>query len=85
MYDFHNNYIIKTKYANDAKLLFYQDMAQDIHLFYTSDYPTSHPLHSTTNKKVLGKMKDKAADIAIEEFVGLRPKMYSFLYSENNN
>ena len=28
-------------------------------------------------------MKDKTAAGAIEEFVGLRPKMYSFLVDEN--
>ena len=29
-------------------------------------------------------MKGKMAGIAIKEFVGLRPKMYSLLYSDNN-
>ena len=93
MYGFHYNYI-KQKYP-DAKLLFtdtdslcyhihtediYKDMHQDAAYFDTSDYPTSHFLHSNTNKKVLGKMKDETAGIPIEEFVGLRPKMYSLLY-----
>ena len=30
--------------------------------------------------KVLGKMKDETAGIPIEEFVGLRSKMYSLTY-----
>ena len=45
--------------------------------FDTSDYPIDHPLHSTVNKKVIGKMKDETNGVPIEEFVGLRAKMYS--------
>ncbi|MEW8685625.1 MAG: hypothetical protein AB2556_07435, partial [Candidatus Thiodiazotropha sp.] len=37
------------------------------------------PLHSTENKKVLGKMKDECAGWSIAEYVGLQPKMYSIL------
>ena len=55
-------------------------MEQDAHLFDTSDYPKDHFLHSTVNKKLFGKIKDETAGVPIEEFVGLRPKMYSLLY-----
>ena len=94
MYWFHYEHI-KRKYGNRAQLCFtdtdsllyefhgvddiYSDMMDDSHLFDTSDYPTDHRLHSTTNKKVLGKMKDEMAGTAINEFVGLRAKMYSIL------
>jgi hypothetical protein len=39
-------------------------------------------IHCTaqTKKKALGKMKDETHGIQIQEFVGLRPKMYR-LYS----
>ena len=30
-----------------------------------------------TNKKVIGKMKDKFGGTIVKEFVGLKPKMYS--------
>jgi len=50
-------------------------MECDIDLFDTSEY------HS--NKKVLGKMKDETHGLAIAEFVGLRPKMYSLKYEED--
>ncbi|XP_028415651.1 uncharacterized protein LOC114544475 [Dendronephthya gigantea] len=98
MYQFHYEYM-KPKYEYNAKLLFtdtdslcyeiktddvYQDMLQDIDLFDTSEYARDHPLHSLTNKKVLGKMKDETHGIPIQEFVGLRPKMYSILYTEND-
>lgn len=96
MYDFHYNFI-KNKYGNKATLCFtdtdsllydiktedvYVDMGKAIDLFDTSGYDPDHFLHSTRNKKVLGKMKDETHGIAIKEFVGLRSKMYSFLYNE---
>ena len=31
----------------------------------------------------VGKMKDNTGDVAKEEFVGLKPKMYSFLIDDN--
>ena len=93
MYDFHYN-IIKQKYGNSAKLLFtdtdslcylietpdlYKDMLQFQDCFDTSNYPKNHPLYSSKNAKVLGKMKDELASKPGLEFVGLRPKMYSLL------
>ena len=62
----------------------YHDMLEDKELFDTSEYAQNHPLYSLTNKKVLDKMKDETHGIPIQEFVGLRPKMYSILYTENN-
>lgn len=43
----------------------------------TSDYPKDSPLHSSVNKKVIGKMKDEMNGTIIKEYVGLRAKMYS--------
>ena len=59
----------------------FQDMKRDAANFDTSDYDPSHFLHSNANKKVLGKMKDETAGVAVEEFVGLRSKMYSMTYN----
>ena len=36
-------------------------------------------------KKVLGKMKDETHGVPIEEFIGLRPKMHSVLFAEENH
>ena len=101
MYSLHYKYV-KEKYKSQAKLLFtdtdsltyeiitediYQDMATDASLFDFSDYPRDHFLYSTTNKIVRGKMKNETSGKVIEEFVGLRPKMHSLLYTkrdENN-
>ena len=94
MYDFWYNYIKET-YKDTAQLqmtdtdslLFscetkdiYEDMKASIDYFDTSDYPPEHFLQSNLNNKVLGKMKDVTIGRAITEFVGLRSKMYSFLY-----
>ena len=97
MYDFHYNFI-KDIYGQRAKLLFtdtdsltyeiqtddlYDDMAHSLDFFDTSDYPSDHFLHSTINKKVLGKFKDECNGNPVQEFVGLRSKMYSMWYEEN--
>ena len=93
MYDFYYNQL-KTQYGESCQLLYtdtaslfleietedvYKDMAQNQTLYDTPDYPQDHPLYSSANKKVLGKLKDECAGGAIAEYVGLRPKMYSIL------
>ena len=51
-------------------------MSHNLDLYDTSDYPQSHELYSTTNKKRIGKMKDEMNSVPIREFHALRPKMY---------
>ena len=90
MYDFHYNYI-KPKYSVST-LLFtdtdsltyqiqtdnvYEDFYADKHLFDFSGYEKKSPFCNDENKKVIGKMKDELNGEIIEEFVGLRAKMYS--------
>lgn len=97
MYDFHYNYMKET-YGNKAELLFtdtdsltyvvetediYRDMGKNSHLFDTSEYPIDHPLHSDRNKKKIGCFKDELNSKIIEEFVGLRSKMYSIKSGES--
>ena len=60
---------------------FYKDISADVkHRFDTSDYPPNHPsgIPSGINKKVLGMFKDEAGGKVIDEFVGLRAKLYSY-------
>ena len=60
---------------------FYKDVSADVkRRFDTSDYPPNHPLGipSGFNKKVLGMFKDEAGGKVIDEFVGLRAKLYSY-------
>ena len=93
MYEFHCDYI-KSKYDNKSKLLFrdtdslmyeiktedvYEDFNSNKEMFDFSNYSTKSKYYDNSNKLVIGKMKDETGGIAIEEFVGLKPKMYPFL------
>ena len=59
---------------------FFQDISNDVHeKFDTSNFEKNHPsgIKTGVNKKVIGMMKDEAGGKIIEEFVGLRAKLYS--------
>ena len=60
---------------------FYKDINGDVKdRFDTSGYPSDHPsgIPSGFNKKVLGMFKDEVNGNIIDEFVGLRAKLYSY-------
>ena len=99
MYDFYYNQL-QRQYGDRCQLLYTdtdsllleiqikdvsEDMAKSAGLYDTSDYPEDHTLHSTANKKVLGKMKDECVGRPIAEYIGLRPKMYSILEASGKN
>ena len=48
-------------------------------MFDYSNSSTKSMRYDNSNKLVIGKMKDETGGVAIEEFVRLKPKMYSFL------
>ena len=52
-------------------------------MFDFSNYSTNSKNY-ISNKLVVGKMKDETAGVAIEEFVGLKPKVYSYLVDDNS-
>ena len=96
MYDFYYN-VLKRRYGPKLHLLFtdtdslcvsiqtqdvYNDMLGMQSHLDCSDYPVDHFLHNTKNKKVLGKFKDEMNGQLIYEYVGLRAKMYSILWSQ---
>ena len=91
MYEFHYDYI-KSKYDNNWRLLFidtdslmYEIKPEYVHEDFSKDkecliyYSAEAKYYDDSNKEVVGKMKDETCGVAIEEFVGLKPKMYSFL------
>ena len=91
MYDFFYNYL-KARYGHKCELVYtdtdslildiktedvYKDMQEHSWLYDTSNCPKGHQLYNTTNKKVLGKMKDECGGDVIKEVAAVRPKMYS--------
>ncbi|KAK3088565.1 hypothetical protein FSP39_020689 [Pinctada imbricata] len=93
MYQFHYEFM-REKYGNRASLLFtdtdslcyevkthdfYHDMMTDLDRFDTSNFEKDHFLYSKKNCKVLGKMKDENGGKVVQEFIGLKPKMYSLM------
>ena len=98
MYEFHYDYI-KNKYDNKSKLLFketdslmhgiktegvYENFSSNKEMFDFSDYSSDSKYYDDSNKLVIGKMKDETGGVAIEEFVSLKLKMYSFLVPHNS-
>ena len=98
MYEFH--YVcIKNKYGNNSRLLFidsdsliYEIKTEDVSQDFSnnkevcdfSNYSTKLNYYDSSNKFVIGKMKDEITGVAIEEFVGLKPRMYSYLVDDNS-
>ena len=39
----------------------YDDIKENLHLFYTSEYPTTHPCYSVVNKNRLGTFQGRDA------------------------
>ena len=54
-----------------------------LHFLCGGNYSAKSKYYDDSNKSVVGKMKGEIAGVAIEEFVGLNPKMYSFLVNDN--
>ena len=58
---------------------FFADISNDVYeLFDTSNFVSGRPLPVGKNKKVVGMFRDEAGGKIIEEFVGLRAKLYSY-------
>ena len=57
--------------------MFTKNFFKHKHLFDFSSYPKDSKFFDETNKKVIGKMKDVSEGKIINEFVGLKSKMYS--------
>ena len=65
---------------------FYRDISPDVQAkFDTSNFSENHPsgILVGANKKVIGMFKDEAGGKIIEEFVGLRAKLYSYKMFES--
>ena len=54
----------------------YGDFSSDKQMFGSSNYSTKSKYYDNSNKLNIGKMKDETGGAAIEEYIGLKPKMY---------
>ena len=96
MYDFHYNFI---KNNFDAELLFtdtgcltyeiksdngYEKFFKWKDLFDFSNHSKDSKVFDETNKKVIGKMRDKFGGVIVVEFIGLMSKMYSMKKIDGN-
>ena len=89
MYDFHYNFIKKNFSAKlfftDTDSLTYEIKSENVYkdffkwkdLFDFSNYSKDSTFYDDTNKKVIGKMKDEYGGVIIDQFIGLKSKMYS--------
>ena len=92
MYKFHYNFMLEKVEREDIDLLFtdtdslcyhirktdiFEIIKKNKDLFDLSEYPEDDPLYDPKNKKVIGKFKNESIK-QINEFVGLRAKLYSF-------
>ena len=82
MYEFHYDYI-RNKYENKSKLLFtdtdslmYEIKTEDVYKDFSRDF---------SNYSTQSKYYDNSNTLFILEFVGLKPKMYSFLVDNNEH
>ena len=88
MYEFYYDYV-KNKYGNNSILVFtgtdsliyeiktkdvYEDFSKDKEILDFSNYLAKSNYYNDSNKLVLVKKKDETAGVAIEKFVGLKPK-----------
>ena len=55
----------------------YKDFYKWKDFFDFSNYSKDSKFFDDSNKKVIGKMKDEHGGVIIDEFVGLKSKMYS--------
>ena len=88
MYDFHYNFFKKNFSAEllftDTDSLTYEIKSENVYeelykwkdLFDFSNYSKDSKFFDDTNKKAIGKMKDEYGGAIIDQFIGLKSKMY---------
>ena len=100
MYGFHYDYIknkygnnSKLLFTDTDSLMYevktededvYEDFSSDKEMFCFSNYSTKSKYYDDSNKLLIGQMKDESGSVAIEEIVGLKSKVYSYLVDDNN-
>ena len=96
MYDYWYNEM-KPKYEDRIRLCYMDTDSFIMHIktedFYkdivkkkydTSNYTVERPLPMSKNKKIIRMMKDELGGKIMKEFIGLRPRCYSYLIEDGN-
>ena len=82
------------KYDNKSRLLFtdtdcaiYEIKTENFYADFSSnkEMKAKSKYHDDSIKLVIRKMKDETENVAVEECVVLKPKMYSFLVDNNEH
>ena len=71
-------YLVKTENV-------YDDIFSSRDMYDLANFPKTSKYFDCSNNKVIGKFKDECSGEPILEFIGLRPKMYSFLTVHDAN
>ena len=75
---------MESAYITMCMLCAYEDFSNDNEMFDFRNYWPKSNYYDNPNKLVAGETKDETAGVAIEEFVGLKPEMYSYLVDNNS-
>ena len=62
----------------------YEEFSKNKEMFDFCSYSDQSKYYDDASKLALGKMKEETGGVAIEEFVRLKSKMYSFLLDDNS-
>ena len=62
----------------------YKDFNNHKEMFDFSNYSKKSKYYDNSKKLKVDEFKDEAAGVTIEEFVGIKPKLYSYLLDDNS-
>ena len=63
----------------------YEDFKSNRKIFDFSNCSTKPKYYDHLNKLIIGKIKDETGGVAIKKFVGLKPKIYSFIIDNSEH
>ena len=82
----------KLVFANTDSLMYqiktedvYDDCSSDKEMFDFSNNSIKSKYYDNSNKLTIGKITEETGGVAIEKFVGLKPKMYLFLVDNSEH
>ena len=83
-YNYISSMIKENSYCSDVMKKYFNKKHDNVDFENISNYSTKPKYYDNSNKFVVCKMKDETAGVAIEELVGLKPKIYLYLVDDNS-